>query len=163
MSQAKALKLIRENRPVNLLAATCLGLKCVHVGFGVFRSAYHIKDTNLVIKFPQEPDKTYAKFHSAAEVRKIKHFIQYKSLRPHMPKIYYYDPKSGVIVMKRYYKMRKTEGPLVNHWNDGEYDWRLLLIGKLIKDLTGKQFEDGFGSNLAVDEKNVLKIIDLGY
>jgi hypothetical protein len=129
----------------------------------VFRSAYRVKDTDLVIKFPQEPNKNYAKSHSAAEVRKIKHFTQYKSLRPHLPKIFYHDKKSGVLVMKRYYPISRSEGPLVNHCNDGEYDWRLLLIGKLIEDLTGKPFEDGFGRNLAVDENNVLKFIDIGY
>src|ERR1700675_3136620 len=163
MTQARALKLIRQHRPENLLTVTNLGLNLIHVGSGAFRSAYRIKDTDLVIKFPQESDKRYAKFHSAAEVRKIKHFTQYKSLRPHVPKIYYHDTKTGVIVMKRYYPISKSEGPLVNHHNDGEFDWRLLLIGKLIKDLTGKSFEDGSGSNLAVDEKNVLKFIDIGY
>src|ERR1700688_2699481 len=87
MTQTRALKLIREHRPENLLTASNLGLKLIHVGTGAFRAVYRVKDTNLVIKFPDGENDYDA--HSAFEIKNLQKLYQCKALRRHLPKIYF--------------------------------------------------------------------------
>lgn len=155
------MKLIRENRPENLLTASNLGLKLIHVGSGAFRAVYRIKDTNLVIKFPDPYEN--GEYHSREENRMIEKLYQYKVLRSYLPKIFYFERKSGVIVMEYYdkYSDRKAENPHSMR-TYGNITWERVLIIKLIKRLTGEYFGDLYNANLRLDKNKHVKFVDMG-
>lgn len=161
-----ALRKIQKHQPKNLLEASELGLVCVHVGGGSFREAYKIAGTTLLIKFPITErkraggvdfgytDASDGKYHTRAEVRKIKALQKFKCLRKHMPPVYYYNGADGVMVTKFFKKARR---------DDWESRVAPILSG-VIKELTGVTLDDLFGDNIRMDtERDRLVIIDLGY
>lgn len=128
---------------------------------GSFRRGFWIPDTDLVIKFPYE-DKDLENgegsglengiIHTQREFKKIKKLSRFKCLRQHLPKIYYYDAKNGVIVMK-YYNRIGEEREL----------WELRgLLSTVILELTGVEIDDIVGSNVKTDEQRNLIFVDLG-
>jgi hypothetical protein len=155
-----ALRKIRKHQPKNLLEVSELGMVCVHVGEGSFRRSYRIANTTLIIKFPiVECPYTYAtdddgKYHTRAEVRKIRALSKFKCLRMYLPPVYYYSSADGVMVTK-FYKFA-TE-------RDWAHNIGPILSGT-IKALTGVTLEDLFGDNMRLDkDKNRLIFVDLGY
>jgi hypothetical protein len=127
----------------------------------VFRSAYRIKDTNLVIKFP-DPDES-GEWHSRAEVKTIGRLYKYKVLRSYLPKIFYFDRRSGVVVMEYYdkYSDRKAGNPHPMR-TYGDITWERVLIINLIKRLTGEDFGDLYNANLRLDKNKHVKFVDMG-
>jgi len=122
------------------------------VGEGSFRTAYRITGTTLLIKFPVGgEDCKEGKVHTRAEVRKIRRLSQYRSLRSHVPPIYYYNGKDGVVVMRYYNTPLDLEGRA-----------RDLLIRKVIKELTGVTLGDSVGDNLK-QHRGQLIFVDCGY
>src|SRR5208337_4505065 len=100
------LRKIRKYQPKNLLETTKLGMICLFVGEGAFRSAYKIVGTTLLIKFPlmYQTDDHDGKYHTRAEIRKIRALSKFKSLRKAMPPVYYYKSNDGVMsrsIMRR--------------------------------------------------------------
>lgn len=82
-------------------------------GVGAFREVMKVKSLPLVVKFPlaegsHDPRRgkklSYrsGKMHSTAEVRKIAKLSKIRWMRPYLPKVYYHDRKSGVLVMHWY-------------------------------------------------------------
>jgi hypothetical protein len=162
MTNQTALRLIKKNRPKNLLDTSQLGLKLVHLGTGAFRSVYRIKGTDYVIKFLVENNYLDTE-HSRLEVRNIKRLQKFRSLRPYLPKIYYYDRKTGVIIMEYYtrYSRRKAKRPNPTR-TYGDTNWEIELIVNLIRQLTKVNFVDICERNLGIDKNNVVKFLDVG-
>src|ERR1017187_127468 len=107
----RALHLIRKHQPGTLLETSQLGLVLVHHGEGAFRKSYRIAGTSLLMKFPQTSGESSSKYgymsdrcHTRSEVRKIRVLSQFKSLRRHVPPVYYFNSRHGVIVTKFYPK-----------------------------------------------------------
>ena len=163
------LRRIRKHQPKNLLETSQLGMTCVYVGEGAFRNAYRIAETTLLIKFPliesfhkrglngqyvtYRTDDMDGKYHTRAEMRKIKALRKFKCLRSHIPTVYYYNGRDGVIVTKYLKKATQT---------DWAYNVGPLLSG-VIKELTGITLEDIFGENVRKNHKEQLVVVDLGY
>jgi hypothetical protein len=155
-----ALRQIRKHQPKNLLETSQLCMRLIHVGGGAFRESYRIAGTTLLIKFPivdnpdTRPDDSDGKYHTRAEVRKIRALKKFPSLSKHLPPVYYYNSKDGVIVTK-YFK-KATEG-----------EWICCvgpMLSGVIKELTGVVLEDLFGDNVRMHENGErLMIVDLGY
>jgi len=160
MTQSRALRLIKINRPENLLEASNLGLKLVHIGSGSYRKVYRVKDTDLVIKFPEAEDWSCdGKQHSKAEAARIKKLYKYKSLRPHLPKIYFHDPKSGVLVTKYYERYNKKRAE-VGAYRCKDISWERGLICRMMEEMTGVAIWDLYDDNLRLDN-NEVKFIDI--
>ena len=162
------LRRIRKFQPKNLLETSQLGMTCVYVGEGAFRTTYRIAQTSLLIKFPlienfhrrgsaglftYRTDDKDGKYHTRAEVRKIRTLSKFKSLRGHLPPVYYYNSRDGVMVTKYFKKATRT---------DWMYNVGPLLSG-VIKELTGVTLEDLFGDNVRKDREDRLVVCDLGY
>lgn len=154
MTQAQALRLIRKHRPASLFVAHQLGLRLVHLGSGVFRNAYRIKETYLVIKFIREDGDEY---HAREEIKNLNKLKTSKALRKCLPRLYYFDKKSGTSVWE-FFPERFNQRNLVEKMGD--------LIGKLARELTGANFQDVHTDNIRADGfgyyQQIIKFIDLG-
>ena len=148
----RALRLIRKGQPKNLLETNELGLHCVHAGTGAFRVAYRINGTGLLIKFPG----TFAlakegKNHTRMEVKKIRALLQSPIMRKHLPPVYYFNGRDGVMVTK-YYPKSKWVPSATNQ-----------LVSEMIKEYCGVILGDLSPDNVRTEPGNNLVIIDLGY
>ena len=142
----RALRLIRKAQPKTNAEALAFGIGPLDkIGEGAFRAAYQIRGTSLLIKFPLGGYKC----HTRAEVRKIQKLSQFKSMRAHVPPVYYYNSKDGVMVTKFYAK-----GARLLDMNE--------VVSKLIKELTGVVLEDIVGDNVKSDGRHPV-FVDLGY
>jgi|ERR1700677_150415 len=159
----RALKLIRRGQPKTVDEALALGLgPLIEAGTGAFRHTYRIRETNLLIKFPLKysyPNgnggKTWhsneGKNHSRMEVKKIRALLKFPMWRKHLPPIYYFNSRDGVIVTK-YYRPRKKSLYFAE---------RNILVRNLVKEFCGVILGDLTDDNVRVDDN--LVIIDLGY
>lgn len=143
-------------------------LKSKVLGAGVFRESFMAVDLPLVVKFPlcggdmpksKNPDYHEGKWHTTTEVKRIERLSKFTFMRKYLPKIYYHDRKSGVLVM---------------HWYDEFNDdfIRYCSLGNMAADLmyrlTGVKTIDIHGgntrtSNRLEDEKGRTILIDIGY
>ena len=136
------------------------------LGSGAFRVSFKVADLPLVVKFPlcdgllsKNPDYHEGKWHTTTEVKRIERLSKFPFMRKYLPKIYYHDRKSGVLVM---------------HWYDEFNDdfIRYCSLGNMAADLmyrlTGVKTIDIHGgntrtSNRLEDEKGRTILIDIGY
>jgi tRNA A-37 threonylcarbamoyl transferase component Bud32 len=129
MTTAKALRLIRQNKPVTPKQWGDLGIKFTLLGHGVFREAYRIKGTDLVLKAPLGEGRDHKDYsegiqHSKSEMNRLGRLARIDVLKPYLPTVYYYDPKYGQIVMKYY--------PPIDE------KLKVELLGKVVKSLVSK-------------------------
>ena len=107
-STPDAVRRIRKHKPKNQGDFDKIGVELESVPFsgGSFRNVYHTtnKKLRIVVKFPViDNDSTHSGIvHSRAEVRKINKLSRFKLLKPHLPKVYYHDDRTGIVVMKKY-------------------------------------------------------------
>jgi len=164
MTTAKALRTIRQNRPVSPADWRALGFKFEVVGHGVFREVCRIKGTDLVVKSPlyegplkpgQQPDYSEGIAHSKAEMNRLGRLARIDVLKPYLPTVYYYDAKHGQTVMHYYPPIPEKQ--------------KVELMGKIIKNLVGKLagvvMGDIHGENIRQKRKEwqVPVFVDLGY
>ena len=156
----RALRLIRKHHPATLLETSQLCLRLVYHGEGAFRKAYRIAGTKLLIKFPQTADRkttsygyTTDRCHTRSEVRKIKKLREFKSLRTHVPPVYYFNSRHGVMVTEFY--------PSTAGWRI-ENEMR-VVFSHVIKELTGVVLEDLGDDNFKLNRRGELVFADLGY
>jgi len=150
-----AIKYIQKAKPRTIEDFESLGFRLKRIGGGVFREVYRIKSFPLVVKFPcDEPSDR----HSRAEMRKIKKLSEFPFLRKYLPRVYYYDPKSGVIVMELYSRFSD---------NVDAADALGRLAGMLIHRLTGVPMKDIHTDNILTPDPRRrsprLVFCDLGY
>ncbi len=152
----RAIRLIRVHNPVTQEAFAKIGLSLRYIGEGVFREVYGIRGVDLVVKIPttRKEEPTEAIRHSAQEVSRVKRLYAVKELRPHLPKIYHYDKKSGVIVMRRYEKANMSQHAELL----GE------IIKKLVRRVCGVRLDDIHSDNIKLKEHDSPDVvfIDLG-
>lgn len=168
MNLTQAVSLIKKRRPTtpDEFREAGLVLEKKPEGTGAFREVVKIKGQPLVVKFPlaegtHDPKRgkklsfRRGKMHSTVEVRKIHELSKIRWMRKHLPKVYYHDKKSGVLVM-HWYK---------NFEDDVD---ALRAIGRLVTRLVAKW--QGVGVT-DIHEDNVRMgrtkkdaiLIDLGY
>jgi hypothetical protein len=130
MNTARALRLIRQHKPVTPQEWAALGFKFTVLGSGVFREACRIKGTDLVVKSPLDegrgPHHDYSEGiqHSKSEMNRLGRLARIDVLKPYLPTVYYYDAKYGQIVMKYY--------PPIPRYQSFE------VLGNVIKSLVSK-------------------------
>lgn len=163
MTKKEILRRIEHYKPHTLGELRRLKIPHQFIGSGAFREAYKLGKYSLVIKLPfgRKGSKEWkdSRKHTNDEVAKIEHFAQFKALKPYLPEIFYHDRKHGVVVMK-YYKPRYSTTALKKfreHW----IAWN--IVGRLVKQLTGKPLTDMGWSNVCLLGNNKAKFLDLGY
>jgi hypothetical protein len=159
----RALRLIRRGQPKTVEEARALGMgTLVQVGQGAFRTGYRIYGTNLLIKFPlmynygglkgEEiwHDKD-GKNHTRMEVKKIRALLEFPIMRSHLPPVYYFNGRDGVMVTKYYTKSK----------------WVLSATNNLVTDMVKEYCDVTLGDlstdNLRTEPVGNLIFIDLGY
>ncbi len=158
----RALRLIRKGQPKDLDEAQALGIGAlIKIGGGAFRTAYRIHGTSLVIKFPlmfnykhidgDDWNDLEGKNHTRMEVKKIRVMKESPVMRKHIPPIYYFNSRDGVMVTK-YYPKAKYGRFAMNQ-----------LVSEMIKGFCGVTLGDISPDNIRVEKYNNLIFIDLGY
>lgn len=151
-----AIRRIKKHRPKTYedFAEAGVPLEIESLGEGVFRVVYRAHKLPLVVKFPLAGD---GDDHTRSEVRRIKALSKYPKMRKYLPKVYYYDSRAGIVVMKYYPPMDKG---LIK---DASLE---RLAQNLVKDLTGMLLGDIHAGNVTTDtgQSNGRPIfLDLGY
>ena len=95
---------MEEHRPKTVEDLRSLGVRLKWIGWGSFRQVYEVRGLPIVVKFPHHGDPK----HSRTEMRRIEKLHKIPTIRRHLPKIFYYDKTSGVIVTP-YYKKRSPD------------------------------------------------------
>lgn len=155
LDQKQVLRAIKKHHPRNSDGFKKLGLKLKHLGSGAFRDVHRIVGVPLVVKFPVGHDGVE---HSTLEVRKIKHFKKFYAMRDHMPKVFYFNKKTGILVMQLYENKPYPKISLAEARSEAIHS----LISNLVWSLTKRELSDIHYENIRVagDE---LTFIDLGY
>lgn len=160
MTEKTALARIRKYKPKSWKEFQSIGLPLnkKRLGEGAFRLVYKFVDLPLVVKFPITQDcgsTRSSKYHTTMEVKKVKKLSRFKWLKWLMPKIYYHDRKTGVMVMQCYEPYTK------------ELDWGIAwVLGEALTRATKTAIGDIQASNFGVEHDRFgnkkLKLIDLG-
>src|SRR5271156_2208796 len=161
----RALNTIRRIQPKNFPEASRV-LRMRYIGSGAFRAVYRLTGTNLVIKFPLEcrnrteevsggPEvwnSNEGKSHTRAEVRKIRRLLRFSMWEKHLPPIFYFNSKDGVLVTRYYPKTKWAK------------EATLRLVRELTRKFCGVILGDLAGDNLSIGKMtDTLVILDLGY
>jgi hypothetical protein len=165
-----AVKRIRKFSPKTPFDFAKIGvpLKARAEGSGVFREAVGALYLPLVVKFPLcggkmpasgNDDYHEGKRHTTAEVKRIARLGKFSFMRKYLPKVYYHDRKSGVLVM---------------HWYDtfiNDFD-AYCSLGNMVADLmyrlTGVKTIDIHSGNTRTSspkrkDRGRTILIDVGY
>ena len=121
---------------------------------GAFRQVYTAIGLPVVVKIPLN-DRSCL-YHARREIRRLKQVRRsslYRVLKRYLPKVYYADKQSGIIVM-RFYGKRSLKG---NVW---AYQDEILDV--LFHDAFGGRWSDYCANNFGVDSRGQLKVLDLG-
>jgi hypothetical protein len=160
----KALGIIRRSQPKTIdEARAALGMSCRKVGQGAFRTAHRIYGTDLLIKFPfqykaeGEPGEG-SKWttwdgvnHTRMEVKKIRALMKFPLMRKHLPPIYYFNGRDGVVVTRYYPKPKGIMGAT----NE--------LVAEMIYKFCGVVLGDIAPDNVRTTRGPNLIFTDLGY
>lgn len=153
MTIQSLIRTLNKNRPSTVQEFKKLGIKLRFLSEGAFRQVYEIKGLPLVVKFPHDSSDDCIE-HSVFEykhINRILKFKKYKLLKKYMPKVYYFDKKSGIIVFRKYkyvYTKKLKDST------------RIVELSDLVNKIMGYEC-DVNGGNVGI-EKNTLKILDLG-
>lgn len=161
MNIKTAIRRIKKHRPKTYedFAEAGVPLEIESLGEGVFRVVYRAHKLPLVVKFPLAGD---GDDHTRSEVRRIKALSKYPKMRKYLPKVYYYDSRAGIVVMKYYPPMDKG----FCECGCGTATSLERLAQNLVKDLTGMFLDDIHAGNVTTDtgQSNGRPIfLDLGY
>jgi tRNA A-37 threonylcarbamoyl transferase component Bud32 len=111
------------------------------------------------VKFPLGHEESWYEYyntnraHTQAEIRRIKQLRKFRVMRRHLPRIYYYDPKSSVLVISYH-------PPFENDMKCCDATGRFL--GQLIYQIAGVRCTDIRMENIHQQGQNAV-LIDLGY
>lgn len=128
---------------------------------GSFRRAYQVVGLPLVAKFPYKDGPTTklrtAIHHTKMEVQAVEQILQerkFKALRQYMPKIYFFNPKTGTVLMHKYKPLSETA--------KSERVCEKLGLLVAASGLTAAYGFDLSTYNVGTDEAGKLVIFDLG-
>ena len=161
----RALRIIKRAQPKTLEEAQALGIGHLQeVGQGAFRTAYRVYGTSLLIKFPitcryrgEEsvggPEVWHdheGKNHTRMEVKKIRILCSFRVMRKHIPPVYYYNGRDGVMVTK-YYPKSTAIVPATN-----------TMLYEMVREFCGVILGDLSPDNIRTEGGNLM-FIDCGY
>jgi uncharacterized membrane protein len=151
----RALRSIRSAQPKTVEETRALGITLIHEGTGAFRAAYRIHGTRLLIKFPRTEDgeRVINSNHTRMEVKKIRALLKFPMWQKHLPPVYYFNSRDGVMVTK-FYPVGKR--------GMAAKSAKSLLIGELVKVFCGVVLGDITPDNVRAERGNLM-LIDLGY
>lgn len=156
----KVVAQFKAKQPKNLEAVENMDYTLKPIGDGAYRTVYKIGNLPIVVKVPTHTGGS-CKRHAIAEWRAVQRILKFKKyieLQPFVPKIYYFDPKSGIMIVHYYkpapVKYRRSVSMLFER-----YLPRIWALGYRSKWSTVDTHRD----NIAIDEEGVPKLIDLGY
>lgn len=167
MNITQAIRQIRLHRPRTPEQFTTAGvpLEKRAIGSGVFREVVKVAGLPLVVKFPLNegralnPNYREGIAHSQSEVRKINRLKKLRWMRKYLPKVYYYERASGVLVMHWY--------PSFNENTCDFEDATARFVGVLFRHATGTSMIDYHSGNACrgVDNQGDTYpvLIDFGY
>jgi 5-methylthioribose kinase len=134
-------------------------------GQGAFRRVYAVRNLDVVIKIPYActnwwrscaPAPSEGVKHARLEYKawlRVMTMGRYRALKRYMPDIWYYDSRSGIVIMERYRKARASF--FVTHIG--------CFIENIIEDLFNLKWELDLGAdNLGIDRYGNFRLIDLG-
>ena len=142
---------ITKLQPTTVADFRTTGIKLRYIDEGVFRKVYKISGCPLVVKFPLDNDGIQ---HSVSEMRRIRRLGRIKELLPHLPKVLYFNGKSGIVVMEYYKALDPEKG--------------VELLGKVIKKLVSRiakvAMSDIHSDNIRQGRRGEIVVFsDLGY
>lgn len=145
--------------------SACLGLSPASlrlVGQGAFRAVYQVANLPIVVKIPL-PSKSRAgircnRDHSRREADKYEKLRQFPLLRPSLPRVYFHDPKTSLLIVEYIEPTRVKNGMCVA---ERKLEASNILMEKMIKSLTGIPVSDIVGNNLSVRNRRLM-FLDLG-
>jgi len=165
-----AIRRIKKFKPTTPEEFYCAGVPLDNktADAGVFREAVKACNLPLCVKFPLlagkmtkngNDDYHEGRWHTTTEVKRIERFSKFPFMRKYLPKIYYHDRKSGVLVMRWY---DKFEDEFVGYCSLGN------MVADLMYRLTGVKTLDIHGGNTRTSnprkgEKGHTVLIDMGY
>lgn len=131
-----------------------------YVGGGAFRDVYHVIGTSVVIKVPRKTDKEHRTEkriqHSRDEfsiwTRMKNSKRKFRAFAKYLPELIYYNSHTGIIVMRKYEKVRYNK---VNNSFANELE-------EMITKVMGTCDADIHNGNLGFDKRGNIKIIDMG-
>jgi hypothetical protein len=163
MREKEIISLIKGIQPVSVDARWDFEVKLV--GAGEFRKVYRIVGTDLVVKFPRITRSSKNIGHSRVEYKRcydIRHQSKWYLLRRYVPKIYHYNPDTGVIIMHYYERVGETPKAL----RDIKWMQKLLDLvcthNGLNKDNLNWS-EDIEINNIGQDKNGNYKFLDMGF
>lgn len=160
--------IIKKERPASpsQFREAGITLEKIPEGTGAFREVLKVRGLPLVVKFPlaegtHDPKRgkklSYrsGKMHSMMEVRRIQTLSKIKRMQMYLPKVYYHDRKSGVLVMHWYKEFTDDVDALRAL---GRMVTRLIWLWERVG------ISDIHEGNVRIGRsKKDVKIIDLGY
>lgn len=150
---------LRRSRPANAAEFTaCTGRALSLLGSGWRRETYRIKGTELVVKFPMQfvelpSEAAVCIRHARAEMRIITNILRRKSLRHlrrFVPKVFYFDHKTGVMVVERLFTKPKPSADVQ------------AIIYRMVQDTFNSHRALDIDCNIGRDSRGNYKVIDFG-
>ena len=142
------------------------GMKLEELGSGEFRKAFRIVGTDLVVKFPLATDDIE---HSRVEYQRCHDIMRQPKwylLRKYIPKVYHFNPNTGVLIMHYYEPVIEATPKIMR-----DITWIQKLVDMVCRD----NGIVGFGEeelnwvtdigldNLGVTPDGNYKFIDMGF
>lgn len=126
------------------------GAELIELDQGCFREAYAVAGKRVVVKFLLNPE---AKSHPRREIRRVREILRKKTLRHlrrYVPKFYYMDYSSGVVMMEELNRVGKVSE------DTG------AVVEKIFEDTFRRGCADTNYTNLGYDGRGQIKVLDLG-
>lgn len=131
------------------------GFRLRLLGVGVYREAYKVVDSDVVIKFPRSKTTSEGKKHSQQEMTRIRSLRESTVLAPFLPEVLYYDKSAGVIAMRYYGTFKGFEE---------QADAMGRMIEKLVTRISGVRVYDIHTENVRRGRgRKDCVLIDLGF
>jgi len=158
LNLSKLVQKLKYHRPTTAKAfEELLGRDLIRIDSGCFREVFAIQGTRLVVKIPftERNEHHYSLVHARREIRRVKQVLRnkkYRALWRYVPKIYYSDYATGIVVMTLLNKVGKVS-------KEAE-----KTVDNLMEDTfscIGHQADAEY-TNLGYDGRGQIKILDWG-
>lgn len=151
----KVVALLKRHQPADVYHAVKVDIPLEFLGQGCYRSTLAVKGLPIVIKFPHRAIGTrvrkYNMRHTRLEVAAIRKIGKIRGMRKHVPELFYWSKKTGVVVMRRYDAGTVTYG---NH--------KLSQLIEKLEEICDITEHDFGGYNIGKDKKGNIVFLDLG-
>lgn len=154
LTDRKIIALFKYYHPKSLAEVEELGINYKYYSRGCDRKVYRM-GRNLILKIEDKRFSSYDQTPTEVKfIQRISKFKKYKSLRKHIPKLYYADVHNRITVL-RFYPYKATEG---NSEHCEKMDMIESLFGKIFPQVGG-DFHQG---NFRISADGVMVCVDLG-